>query len=554
MRLSWFHQLIIAVALAGLLAIVAIAGIDRPANAPPSSASEGEPATTTQVEEEEYAPAEVLVKFKERTSKAKKQEVHGKKAGRTKETIPAVDVEVVAVERGKEKAKAKEYKDDPDVEFAEVNGIYEAFQTISSPNDPKGSDQWQYNNTKYITPNKGDIDAYEAWSGGTTASKTNWDGGTTGSSSVAIAVLDTGIKEDHEDLDGKVTKRVNYTDSSTNSDVKGHGTHVAGSIAAVTNNQKGVAGTCPGCALYNVKVLDDTGSGTYSWIANGVRWATDNGARVINMSLGGTSPSSTLEEAIDYAWSKGVVVVAAAGNSGTNAQHYPAAFPNAIAVGATDNTDAKASYSNYGSSWVDVAGPGSSILSTKVDGGYGLMSGTSMATPHVAGEAGLIWSKSGLCAATDSTCVRNRIESNADQISGTGTYWAKGRVNANGGVGGGTSALLPNPSDTTAPTVSSKSPSSRQKGVRRATNVEATFSEAMDKATLTPSTVTLVKSGATKRVDGTVTLSSDGKTVTLDPSASLAKGTKYTAKIQGAKDLAGNPLATTTWSFKTGKK
>jgi thermitase len=502
----------------------------------------------------EYAPGEVLIKYKERTSKAKKQEVHGRKGGRTKETIPAIDVEVVAVEPGKEKAKAEEYEDDPNVEFAEVNGVYEAFQTISSPNDPRASDQWQYKNTKYITPNKGDIDAYEAWSGGTIGSITNWDGGTTGSSSVAIAVLDTGIKEDHEDLTGKVTKRVNYTNSSTNSDVKGHGTHVAGSIAAVTNNKKGVAGTCPGCALYNVKVLDDTGSGNYSWVANGVRWATDNGAKVINMSLGGTTPSSTLQSAIDYAWSKGVVVVAAAGNSGTNAQHYPAAFPNALAVGATDKTDAKASYSNYGSSWVDVAGPGSSILSTTVDGGYGLMSGTSMATPHVAGEAGLIWSKSGLCAATDSTCVRNRIESKADKTSGTGTYWTKGRVNANGGVGGGTGVLLPNPSDTTAPTVSSRSPSSGQTGVRRATNVKATFSEAMNKATLTPSTFTLVKSGSTTPVAATVTLSSDGKTATLDPSARLAKGTTYNAKIEGAKDLAGNPLATTTWSFKTGKK
>lgn len=568
--MSWFHRLIIALALGGLLAIVAIGGIDEPANAPPSSDSEGEQEAATQ-EEEEYAPAEVLVKFKERTSKSKKQEVHGNKGGRTKETIPAIDVDVVAVERGKEKAKAKEYKDDPNVEFAEVNGVYEAIAT--APDDPGAPYQWQFNNTDSTT-NDSDIDAYEAWSGGST---TAWDGGTTGSGSVAIAILDTGIKEDHVDLTGKVTKRTNLTNSSTNDDVNGHGTHVGGSAAALTNNQKGGAGTCPGCALYNVKVLGDTGSGSFSQIAKGVSWAADNGAKVINMSLGGPDDSQTIHEAVNYAYGfnddgtpykdssgnvspRRAVLVAAAGNDNTSTQSYPAAYTNVVAVGATDNQDARAYFSNYGSSWVDVAAPGVGILSTVIDDpsttaveAYGRKSGTSMASPHVAGEAGLIWSKSGLCAAGDNACVRNQIESKADRTSGTGTgttdYWANGRINANGGVEGGTTTAA-SPSDTTAPTVSTRSPSSGQTGVRRATNVTATFSEEMDKATLTKSTVTLVKSGATTPLTATVT-STDGKTVTLDPSASLAGRTTYTVKIEGAKDLAGNPLATTTWSFKT---
>ncbi len=518
-----------------MLACAAVVLAQQPATSSPSMPQQAA---------EEVAPGEVLVKFKERTSKAKKQEVHCKKGAKTKETLPAIGVEVVAVERGKERAKAKEYEDDPNVEYAEVNGVYEAVAT--TPNDPKAADQWQFNNTKYAATNQGDIDAYEAWNGG---SPTAWDGGTTGSSSVVIAILDTGIKGDHEDLQGKVAKSMNFTSSSTNGDVDGHGTHVAGSAAALTNNQKGVAGTCPGCALYNVKVLDDTGSGYHSWIADGITWASDNGAQVINMSLGGSSGSSTLQNAVDYAWSKGVVVVAAAGNSNTDALHYPAAYTNVIAVGATDNTDAKASFSNYGSSWVDVAAPGVGILSTTKDGSYQVWNGTSMATPHVAGEAGLIWSKPGLCAAADNACVRNQIESQADPISGTGTYWAKGRINANGGVG----TTAPNSSDTTAPNVGSRSPSSGQTGVRRATNVAATFSEEMDKTTLTTRTVTLVKSGSTTPVAATVTPSSDGKTVILDPSASLAGRTTYTAKIEGAKDLAGNPLATTKWSFKTGR-
>jgi subtilisin family serine protease len=273
------------------------------------------------------------------------------------------------------------------------------------------------------------------------------------------------------------------------------------------------------------------------------------------MSLGSPSPSSTLQSAIDYAWSKGIVVVAAAGNSGTDAQHYPAAYGKAIAVGATDNTDAKASYSNYGSSWVDVAAPGSTILSTTVDGSYGWMSGTSMATPHVAGEAGLVWSKSGLCGASDNACVRNQIESKADRISGTGTYWAYGRVNANGGVGGGTSALLP--IDSTAPTVSTTSPSDGKTGVGRSINVKAIFSEAIDPGTLSSSTFTLVKSGTTTPISAPVTLSSDGKTGTLNPYGSaktnLSKCTWYTATLTtGVKDKAGNSLAAEkVWRLKT---
>lgn len=211
---------------------------------------------------------------------------------------------------------------------------------------------------------------------------------------------------------------------------------MAGSAAALTNNGIGVAGTCPNCVLYNVKVLADNGSGAWSWIANGITWATDNGAKVINMSLGGSSGSSTVESAVNYAWGKGVVLVADAGNSGTSSPFYPAYYTNVIAVAATDQNDNKASFSNYGT-WVDIAAPGVSILSTAPDHPnkiwgkavkYGTLSGTSMASPHVAGAAGLVWS-TGICF-TDNSCVRNRIETNADQITGTGTYWVNGRLNA----------------------------------------------------------------------------------------------------------------------------
>ena len=125
-------------------------------------------------------------------------------------------------------------------------------------------------------------------------------------------------------------------------DVYGHGTHVAGIAAAMTNNGIGVAGLGYTSTIMNVKVLGDTGSGAYSGIASGIIWAADNGAEIINMSLGGSSTSSTLEDAINYAWSKGVVVVAAAGNSGNTTPFYPAYYTNCIAVAATDANDAKA--------------------------------------------------------------------------------------------------------------------------------------------------------------------------------------------------------------------
>jgi hypothetical protein len=179
----------------------------------------------------------------------------------------------------------------------------------------------------------------------------------------------------------------------------------------------------------NVKVMGDNGSGSYSWVAKGIIWAADNGAEVINMSLGGSADSQTLRQAIDYAWGKGVVVVAAAGNNGNSAPFYPAYYTNCIAVAATDSNDNLASWSNYGS-WVDVAAPGVSIYSTLKDNSYGYKSGTSMASPHTAGLAALVFS-----VATDSNGdgqlndeVRSQIEANCDDIGLSAI--GSGRINA----------------------------------------------------------------------------------------------------------------------------
>ena len=376
----------------------------------------------------EFAAGEILVKFKPGTSAQAIADAHRQNGGRVKEVIPGIEVQVVSVPAGQEQARVAAYARNPHVLFAEINGLYYA---IGTPNDPRVGEQWQYNNIGQTGgTDDADIDAFEAWDV------------TIGSNTVTIAVLDSGIDQSHEDLKSKIAQNVNFTTSRTADDKYGHGTHVAGSAAAITNNSIGVAGTCPGCLLYNVKVLGDNGAGFTSWIAKGIVWAADHGARVINMSLGGGA-SSTLESAVNYAWNKGVVLVAAAGNNNTSDPLYPAFYTNVIAVAATDHNDAKASFSNYGN-WVDVAAPGVSILSTAPDHKnriwgsgvkYATSSGTSMATPHVAGVAGLVWSR-GLC--TNNTCVRAQVETTADPISGTGSYWIYGRVNACKAVGGTT--------------------------------------------------------------------------------------------------------------------
>ena len=198
-----------------------------------------------------------------------------------------------------------------------------------------------------------------------------------------------------------------------------------------------MAGVCPGCTILDGKVLNDSGVGSSSSLANGINWAVSNGAKVINMSLG-VRASRTLETAVNNAWNKGVVLVAAAGNGGNQTKIYPGAYPNVIAVAATDNNDAKASFSTYGASWVDIAAPGVNVYSTFPNHpfvlgtqnnrsfGYDVGNGTSMSSPIVAATAALAW-----LAPWRHEHVRPRnVESTADKIPGTGTSWAHGRVNA----------------------------------------------------------------------------------------------------------------------------
>jgi thermitase len=350
------------------------------------------------------ASENIIVRFKSNAMQADIEQIHQYHGGHIKKIIPELGVQVITVPAGQGKEKVKAYRADPKVAYAELD--YTA-QAVGSPNDPYLSQQWGLTKVK----------AAEAWDI------------TTGNATIKIAILDTGVDLDHPDLAGKIVISTNFTTSASANDVAGHGTHVAGIAAASTNNGTGTAGLGYNSSIMNVKVLGDDGSGYYSWVAQGIIWAADNGANVINLSLGGSAASTTLESAINYAWNKGVVVVAAAGNSGASAPSYPAYYSNVIAAAATDSYDRLASYSNYGD-WVDVAAPGSSIYSTLINGSYGYATGTSMSSPFVAGLAGLVFTR-----VTDTNNnkflndeVRTQIESTCDNIGITSI--GHGRINA----------------------------------------------------------------------------------------------------------------------------
>lgn len=232
-----------------------------------------------------------------------------------------------------------------------------------------------------------------------------WDY-TTGSGNVVLAVLDTGIAKAHPEFAGRILPGYDVVnDDDDPEDDYGHGTHVAGIAAAAINNGIGMAGICGGCSILPVKVLNDHNAGTWSGVAEGMIYAVDHHANVIVLSLGSKMKSKIIEDAVNYAIAHNVLIVAAAGNANSSENFYPAAFAGVLGVGATGRNDERWSLSNYGD-FVDVTAPGDSVYSTynnlaQPDGGYTFLSGTSMATPHVAGLAGLLFSQEPTRTITD---------------------------------------------------------------------------------------------------------------------------------------------------------
>ena len=211
---------------------------------------------------------------------------------------------------------------------------------------------------------------------------------------VKVAILDTGIDPSHPDLAGRVSQGVDFTETGSSFDDNGHGTHVSGTVAAIYSNNSGVYGVAPSASLYAVKVLDSTGSGYLDWIIAGIEWAIANEIDVINMSLGTPSDVQPLEDACNAAYKADILIVAAAGNSGNkpgnrDTVEYPGGYASVIAVAASDSNDLRASFSSTGPD-VELIAPGVSILSSIPGDGYAYYSGTSMASPHVAGVAALV--------------------------------------------------------------------------------------------------------------------------------------------------------------------
>lgn len=315
---------------------------------------------------------------------------------------------VYSVPAGRENELASELRRTSGVKIAEPD--YRVFSQVT-PNDPQYSSQW-------ALPK---INAPAAWDV------------TTGSASVIIAALDTGVDRTHPEFAGRLLTGYDFVNNDADpTDDNGHGTHVAGIAAGAGNNGVGIAGVAWGATILPVKVLDSQGGGSTADVIKGIDFAIDQKARIINLSLGSPFPSASLQSAITRAMDAGILIVAAAGNCGAggdgcpsvNSPLYPAAFSGVLAVGATTQSDAKASFSTAGS-YVAVTAPGSAILSTYKDGGYRTISGTSMASPFVAGEAALLLSRDPSLSASDlkaaiSAAVVDLGATGRDDLFGTG--------------------------------------------------------------------------------------------------------------------------------------
>jgi len=325
--------------------------------------------------------------------------------------IRSIGVQVLRVAPEQREAVLKALQQDPRVEYAEPNAVVSG---LFSPNDPYYNDP-----SKVYAPQK--IQADLAWDY------------TLGDASVIIAIVDSGVDASHPEFAGRVLPGWDFVnDDNDPTDDQGHGTHVAGIAAAAINNGEGIAGIAGQALILPVKVLNENNQGTWADVVAGIVYAVDHGARVINLSLGGTIGTSALQDAIEYAWNRNAVIVAAAGNDGSTTPYYPAAYDEVIAVSATTPDDVRWSLSSYGPH-ISVAAPGVTIYSTNwtADSGstYGFKSGTSMAAPHVSGIAALLLAQDGSRTNAE---VRQIIEQSADDLGPAGwdEEYGYGRVNA----------------------------------------------------------------------------------------------------------------------------
>lgn len=389
-------------------------------------------AVVGRAEEAKHVVGQILVKPKADTTDADFRSIVQAHGSKENGVVHGINVRILNVPEDKMERVLDALKHNPHIEFAEPDFIATASYV---PNDPYYSAGYQWHHARIQSPQAWDVSQ--------------------GQTNVIVAVLDTGVDATHVDLSGKVLPGYNYISNNNNTaDDQGHGTAVAGTAAASGNNSVGVAGVAWKNYILPVKVLDSTGNGSYSAIANGINYAVNKGVRVINLSVGGPSSSSTLQSAIDYAWSKNVVILASAGNNANNTPQYPAACRNVVGVSATDSSDNLASFSSYGS-YVALSAPGQGIVTTQKGGTYGSWSGTSFSCPVTAGVAALVLSANPQLSNAQAVDI---LKKSSDDIGAAGydVYFGYGRVNANKAVAAaGTGSPV---SDLTAPSTSVTSP------------------------------------------------------------------------------------------------
>jgi len=378
----------------------------------------------------QFVRGRVLVKFRDHIAPDHARQIVAALGARDADEIPNIGLHILDLPlEADEAAFARAMAQRPEVEFAELDRVLSADEL--TPNDPWYVDEWHLKK----------ISAPAAWSS------------TSGNSNVIIAILDSGVDGTHPDLVSKMVAGWNvYSSNSDTSDAGGHGTTVAGTVAAASNNSMGVASVAWGCKIMPVRIVDSSGYTSYSLVASGLTWAADHGARVANISCSPIINSSAVTSAARYFQNKGGVVTSSAGNLGTFVSSPENAY--ILTVSATDTNDVLASFSNTGNA-VDLSAPGVLIRTTALGGGYQSVAGTSFSAPIVAGVAALVMSANPTLTATQ---VQDILKQSADDLGATGwdSSYGWGRVNAARAValaGGGGGTV-----DSSAPAVTISSP------------------------------------------------------------------------------------------------
>ena len=485
----WAARFLAIALLAGASNAVAVA-LARPVQAVDHTASEQSPAGP-------WARGRILVAPATGLSDTQFGTIlrgHGAKSQGRLNGLNVHVVELPVSAEGHEETVAAALARNPNVKFAEVDRLIAP--SAITDNDTYFSMEWHLPK----------VFATTAWS---------YSLGT----GVTIAILDSGVDSSHPDLSAQLVPGWNFYDNNSNtSDVTGHGTAVAGTAAAASDNGIGVSSIAGGARIMPVRIADPTGYAYWSTVAQGITWAADHGARVASLSYQGASASSTIISAAQYLRSKGGVLIVAAGNTG--AIDNTASTPYITVVSATDQNDAFCSFSTYGS-FVDISAPGTGIISTMKGGGYGTFSGTSFSTPIVAASAALVIAKRPDFAPSqiDSTLLSTATDLGA---AGRDIYFGYGRVNAAAAV---QQAATASTADTTAPSVAITSPTGGTVSGTVAISVNATDNVGVTKVAL--------------RINGSVVASDTSSPYQYAwNSATVANGTVTVTAV--AYDAAGN--------------